>query len=243
MQNVVFEEGEYETIDSPETISNILSHLRDKRIYLYLSQKEYESGATVLVGVSSNFIDIDKPLDWPEQKRLPVRVHFKDGTNIRSHFTANVKAINENMLTMTMPSEIFRQQRRANFRIDMPHGSIISFNRKDENYEFAVVEDLGAGGVRVRIESVDRLVEGDDDAITDIVVTIPPRTSTNSNTGQTPPHVLSLSHGKIVREIIDENKTNTLGIQFLLSSIEEKLVLGFVRRMEFEILRSGSRIG
>jgi len=233
--------GEYDKTDSPDAITNILSHLKDSRIYLYLTQKAYQSGATVLVDLTPDVIGINKPKDWPREEGQAVTVNFKDGNNVRSYFTADLLEVSQDTLTMAVPAEIFRLQRRANFRIEMPHGSTISFKRLDTQYGFAIVQDLSAGGVRVRLEGVDCLLAGDkDNAISDIVVTLPGQVSTDAETGDGAPSSLILSQGKIVREVISKDKANTISVQFLLTRLEEVAVLSFVRSMEMQMLQKGT---
>ena len=130
--------------------AHILKELKKKRGYLILQHKGYQSGPTVLVTVHNSSLAIDSPVDWPG-KAKKVKVLFRDSYKVWNYFITSVISESQDTLKMAFPVEIFRMQRRANFRVQMPSICKTSFTYHEEQFDDLTVHNLSLGGMLVEM--------------------------------------------------------------------------------------------
>ncbi len=229
-------EGGSEITNSPEIILKTLAMLKKKRGFVALLHKGYQSGSTVLVGLESTGVLIDKPVDWPGTSKS-IRVVFKDKTNVWNHFTVKVINSSKDTLKTEFPTELFRLQRRRHFRIDVPMGSLASFSRKREAFADVDVVNISAGGLLLNSAKLAPIIgESGDDSIQDVVIQIV--ADAGDTSGQDEP--ITVRKGKIVRETYDRQTSQlTLAVELFPTSGEEKELFKYVRWRELEMLRKG----
>ncbi|MDH4321292.1 MAG: PilZ domain-containing protein [Desulfobulbaceae bacterium] len=221
----------YDVTQSPEIIAKTLSMLKNKRMFVVIIHKGYQSGSTILVNLSQHNLQIDKPLDWPGTETM-IRIVFKDAAKLWNHFTVKVLGVKDDLLYTTRPTKLSRLQRRAHFRVETPRDSTASFTYKDDTFSGLQLSDISAGGMQTC--SPERLpLTGEGDVINNINIHLPP----TANTGET---FLSIKKGLVVRALRNEElKTYCYGVTFDYSQNEEELLLRYVRQRELEMLRSG----
>ena len=232
----VLGEGDSEITKSSKIIRKSLARLKAKRGFVVLLHKGYQSGNTIIVGFDEKYLYIDKPLDWPGLSSK-IRMVFKDEAKVWNHFTVRVVGVSKDTLKTIFPSELFRLQRRANFRINVLRGSTASFSRKGESYRNADIINISAGGVLLSLDHKSPIVGNhSDDSIQDITMEIV--TGEDGTGGQD--ELLTVAKGRVVREVFDqENRRLQLGVEFFVNAKEEKALLKYVRHRELEILRKG----
>ena len=224
----------YEKTASAEMITTILRGLMEKHRFVVLMHKGYQSGNLVLVAVDTGGVAIDKPVDWPGTSKR-VRVLFRDESNVWNYFTATVVQETKDTVKTEFPTELFRLQRRAYFRVSVPAGTTASFRRGERRYEGLVVSNLSVGGMlvctpaagvpkglkeQVTIEEIELLIP--DEEAEDGVLVLPVR------------------KGVIVRAFADDNKEAVcFGVQFAPAAREEEQLLQYVRTSELDALRKG----
>lgn len=225
------DESGYDITKSPEIISQTLSMLKNKRMFVVIVHKGYQSGSTILVDYDHKHLMIDKPVDWPGTENI-IRIVFKDGGKLWNHFTVKVKGVKNDLLYTTTPTKISRLQRRSHFRVETPRGSTVSFTHKDESYDNLELIDISAGGIQAC--SKEHLpLTGEYDNISNVSLYIPP----TANIDET---YLSIQTGKIVRITRNEQQHSyCYGVTFEYIQNEEELLLKYVRQRELELLRYG----
>ena len=225
------EESGYDVTKSPEIISQTLSMLKNKRMFVVLIYKGYQSGSTILVDYDQNKLMIDKPVDWPNTEKI-FRIVFKDTGKLWNHFTVKVKGVKDDLLITTRPTKISRLQRRSHFRVETPRGSTVSFKYKETSYDELELIDISAGGIQAC--SKERLpIPGENETINNVQLYIPP----TANIDET---YLLIQTGQIVRITRNENQhAHCYGITFEYLQNEEELLLKYVRQRELELLRYG----
>ncbi|MDH5299157.1 MAG: PilZ domain-containing protein [Desulfobulbaceae bacterium] len=221
----------YDIAESPEIINKMLATLQQKRMFLVLVHKGYQSGSTILVDHSDRHLMIDKPVDWPGTETI-VRVVFKDSAKLWNHFTVKVLGVKNDLIYTTLPGKLSRLQRRAHFRVEAPRASRTAFIYDGNPLTEVEVMDISAGGMQVC--SRERLpLTGDKDSISKITISLPGTADSKETT-------LEIRKGEVVRALRDEDKKiYCYGITFDHSQNEEELLLRYVRQRELELLRSG----
>ena len=232
----VLDEGDSETTKSPQIIKKSLARLKAKRGFVLLLHKGYQSGNTIIIGFDEKYLYIDKPLDWPGLSSK-IRMVFKDEAKVWNHFTVRVVGVSKDTLKTIFPTELFRLQRRENFRIKVLRGSTASFSQKGDSYKNADIINISAGGVLLSLDHKSPIIGNhSDDSIQDITMKIVTAKDGTDGQGES----LSVAKGRLVREVFDqENKRLQLGVEFFANSNEEKVLLKYVRHLELEILRRG----
>jgi len=225
------EESGYDVTNSAEIIAQTLTMLKNKRLFLILIHKGYQSGSTILVDHDARHLQIDKPVDWPDTETV-IRVVFKDAAKLWNHFTVKVLGVKDDLLYTSRPTKLSRLQRRSHFRVETPRDSTVSFTYHDSTFAGLELLDISAGGMQACTKS--RLpVTGDGDAIQNIAIYLPP-------TANIPETNLSILKGTVVRALRNEQQhSHCYGITFEYSQNEEELLLRYVRQRELEVLRSG----
>jgi c-di-GMP-binding flagellar brake protein YcgR len=229
-------EGGYEKTSSLEIISGTLARLKEKRSFIALFHQGYQSGNTMLIGIDSTSLLIDKPIDWPGISQK-IRVVFKDESNVRNHFTVQVVNATEDTLKTEFPTELFRLQRRKHFRIAVPRGSHASFYRKGALFADASVINISAGGMLLGLKENNPIVGASpDDSIKDIAIRLGGIAEESAEKSDS----IIVYRGRIVREYFDgQTGKLMLGIELIPQKSEEKELFEYVRKRELEILRKG----
>ncbi len=225
------EESGYDITKSPEIIAKTLAMLKNKRLFLVITHKGYQSGSTILVEHNERHLQIDKPVDWPATESM-IRVIFKDGAKLWNHFTVKVLGVKDDLLYTSPPNKISRLQRRGHFRVETPRDSVVSFTYQNNTFSNLEVIDLSAGGMQACTKNHLPL-SGEGDAISNINIYLP----ATINTGET---TITIKKGLVVRALRNEARhSSCYGITFDYSQNEEELLLKYVRQRELEMLRSG----
>lgn len=225
------EESGYDVTNSPEIISQTLTMLQQKRMFLILLHKGYQSGGTILIDHNGQQLQIDKPMDWPGSEKT-IRVAFKDAAKLWNHFTVKVLGVKDDILLTSRPTKLYRLQRRAHFRVSAPDNSTASFSHKNDRFYDLQLIDISAGGMQAC--SKKRLpITGKGDQATNIILYLPPTPDIAETT-------LEILEGQVVRVLRSEElRAYSYGVIFKCSQFEEELLLKYVRQRELEILRSG----
>jgi c-di-GMP-binding flagellar brake protein YcgR len=135
---------------------------------------------------------------------------------------------------MAFPVEIFRMQRRANFRVQMPSICKVSFTYHEEQFNDLTVHNLSLGGMLVDMPNGKVI----DDAahLGNIVITLQDKNKASDK--EDIPGIL-ISTGLAVRSLEVENNRTAIGVQFNLQKEEERELMQFVRRSELTNIRKG----
>jgi len=227
------EEAGYEKSRSVPVISHLLAHLKNKRTSLTLVAKGYQSGATFLLEVKDEEVQIDLPSDWPMQTsgdtgdKLRVRVIFKDAAQKWNHFDVRITGKNENTLFLSRPQTIYRLERRAHFRVAAPNGAKITFTCENNRIEEAILNDLSAGGMSFSMPETLKIKEK---LIKDINIVLPGDDAVSKH--------IRINQGEIVRFSRDMiSKLIAFGVSFQVSNKEEETLLQIVRQHELSQLQ------
>ncbi|MDH3359316.1 MAG: PilZ domain-containing protein [Desulfobulbaceae bacterium] len=225
------EKSGYDVTTSPEMIAQTLATLKLKRMFLVLIHKRYQSTGTILVDYSKNYLQIDKPVDWPGTETV-IRVVFKDAAKLWNHFTVKVLGVKDDLLHTSRPSKLYRLQRRAHFRVETPRDSTASFSYQGTTYSDLELIDISAGGMQA-CSKKQLPLSGDNITVNNITLYVPPTTDIAETN-------LEILKGEVVRiHRNEEQHSSCYGITFEYSQNEEELLLKYVRQRELEMLRSG----
>lgn len=231
----------YEKNCSADVIHNALTITKNKRRFVVLLHTGYQSGSTVLVEIGKDFLTIDKPVDWPGLKK--VRVVFKDEAQVWNYFAVKVLSAQEDTVKTEFPTELFRLQRRAHFRINLPNGSVAAFIKNGQEFKNMTVGNLSIGGMMFCLSATEPPGDLQDrDEISGIVIKIPKddKKMAAQMTENELFDFLAVSRGMIVRSFIDNDTVKyCLGVQFDLRPGEEERMQQYVRQRELESLRKG----
>lgn len=230
------EENGYEKTDSHEIIKRVVSVVMKKRRVVVLLAKGYQSGMTVFVSIDPETLTIDKPMDWPGLKS--VRVAFKDESKVWNHFTVPIIKEGKDTVKTKFPTELFRLQRRAHFRIEVPASSRVSFMRKNGPVADVVLGNISTGGLMMCFAEEDKPENiKEQEAITDIVIDLRPLVE---DAGQKEVELLHISKGVCVRSFAEkEGRKFCLGVRFEPRPNEEMKLMQCIRQLELEELRKG----
>jgi hypothetical protein len=231
---VEFHSG-YEYTRSEATIRYTLNWLKEKRIYVTLYHKGYQSGGTVVVAVSDQRIDIDRPRDWPAT-HTAIRVIFRNAAKLWTHFNGEVVSAAADTLFLRFPQELFVLQRRQHFRINLPEGSTATFLYNQKKCKLNM-QDLSTGGMLLCTKSQEEMPQ-QNHTIKNICLTIPcEEAAADADNG--------VLHFKIKEAEVVRTFTNSklrlfcLGVKFAPSRTEEDRILRYIRQRELMQLRKG----
>jgi c-di-GMP-binding flagellar brake protein YcgR len=227
-------DGGYEVTYSREIVEHVLGSIKKQGILLTITHEDYQSGNTILVSFDKNKILIDKPMDWPEKKKR-IRVIFKDAARLINYFTINILSVDKETIFAQFPNELYRLQRRSNFRIDVPGGSVASFQCRDDKYDGFMVNDISASGTMLCSK---RQIVLPSDALIVFLKMIFPAELNSEGEVVSKGCSLSIRRGEIVRGIKNKHlKSICYGVRFNLLQNEEELLLKYVRQRELQRLR------
>lgn len=219
---------------SPQLILSALGRLQRKRQLLTVTHKGFQSQRTVLLHYDNTLLQIDKPQDWPGSHTV-VYILFKDETQVWNQMKAKVKGVAGDILSLEFPERLVRFQRRANYRVEVPRGSVAMFILRKERYMDQEIRDLSADGMLASMKSRGGFfVSGDE--LSDIQLSFPGedgRASASSCTS------IKIQRGAIVRVTRDGRYNFCYGVHFELNHSEEVSLLQYVRQRERELLRRG----
>jgi len=221
-----------ESTESPELIHAALARLRDKRELVTLVSKGYQSPKTVIVHYSQEELEIDKPLDWPDNQSL-VSILFKDEALVWNQIRVRVLRVVGNSIFTEFPPSLVRLQRRANYRVGVPNGSTALFRHDGVLRQGFQVVDISANGVLLCAERQQPLAVGS--RLGNLELFFP-----GPRDGQASATSITIRQARVMRTARDDNnKKYCYGIFFELSPGEEEVLLQFVRLRERELLRKG----
>jgi len=232
------EENGHEKTNSPELIRRILLRTMKRRRFLNLLSGEYQSGATVFVSIDSTMLTIDKPMVWPGLKK--VRIVFKDDAKVWNYITVSVIGEGKDTVKTKFPTELFRLQRRAHFRVEIPVGNTVSFSTDNgELVEDVAICNIGSGGMMLCFANDHFPDIKEQDVLSEIEMSLelPARTG---DSGPKETELLYVAKGVCVRAFIDEStRKNCLGVKFKPGTAEEMKLTQFIRLLELDELRKG----
>lgn len=225
----------YEYTESEHIIKSTINWLKEKRIFVTLLHKGYQSGGTFVLEYNGKKLLIDKPKDWPGTHKS-IRVVFRNSARLWNHFTCGVLAATTDTLVLKFPRELFMLQRRAHFRVDLPDGCKASFMYNKKKCKLNM-QDISVGGMLLcGSDRADNPEQGH--TIHNITITIPPEISPSGEAEQT--IRFKLAKGEVVRTFTNDKTSQLfLGVQFTPTGKEEEQIMKFVRQRELAILRKG----
>ena len=231
-------ENGYEKTGSRVIVERLLLGIMQKRRSITLLLKGYQSGPTVFVSIDPHTITIGKPRDWPGAKR--VRVVFKDEAKVWNQFTVSVLEEAKDTLKIEFPTELFRLQRRAHFRIEVPFGSRISFMLNYRSFEDVALRNISIGGLMMCFAKGEKTERLNEQAIITHIKVIVPSQVADKNAVPKEAEVLQIAKGVCVRSFEDKNRQNhCLGVKFEPDPGEEAKLMQYIRQLELEELRKG----
>ncbi|ADH87213.1 PilZ domain-containing protein [Desulfurivibrio alkaliphilus] len=215
---------------SPQIIQQALNAIIRQHIFCIVVAKGYESGKVVLLEYDQHRIVLDRPNDWPaEMSSQPLRILFKDRTQLWNKFVVELLEVTDDSLITTMPSKYVRLQRRDNYRVDAPRGSRVLFRHRGELKDFGIENISANGGMFVSPSRKVYLPLGD--LLTDMIMRFPVTDEKEAE--------VKIGEGRVVRSCDNDRRELCFGVQFLIKGPEEKELLQYVRLREREMLRKG----
>lgn len=222
----------YESSTSRELIALAVTRLVTKHLPVFLASKGYQAGPTVLLSANAQGLILDKPRDWrPCQK---IRLIFKDETWLTNHFDVHILSESADTLQFSSPGEIFRLQRRASYRVDVPQGCHVSFRSNDSLHTGLRVKNVSAKGMLFFSE---KPVELPRTAIQDIALSIPAKEGVDILAGW---QQKKIAQGEVVRTFHDRQQGIVCyGVAFRTKRKEEDEMTRYIRQRERELLLKG----
>jgi len=231
---VEFHSG-YEYTRSEAIIRYTLNWLKEKRIYVTLYHKGYQSGGTVVIAVTDQRIDIDRPKDWPAS-HSGIRVIFRNSAKLWTHFNGEVASASADTLFLKFPEELFVLQRRQHFRINLPEGSTATFLYNKKKCKLNM-QDLSTGGMLLSTKTPDEMPE-QNHTIKNICITIPSEDAA-AGADNAVLH-FKIKEAEVVRTFANSKlRLFCLGVKFCPCRTEEDRILKYIRQRELMLLRKG----
>lgn len=224
---------QYEEINSRQHILRVLTDIKKQHGFIILQHRGYQSGSTTLVEPRADFLLIDRPLDWPGISKK-IRVLYRDNTNVWCYFNTILLGSSQDTLKTSFPTELFRMQRRAHFRVLMSYRCKVSFKNSDVDFLEARINDLSVGGMSIcllGLDNVDLLKPGG--RVADINICITPEDKVEQG------EELEVKEGGIVRFFDTEDGRRCMGVEFHAQGREGNRLMQFVRSRELAALRKG----
>ncbi|MBC8318769.1 MAG: PilZ domain-containing protein [Desulfobulbaceae bacterium] len=217
----------YELTTSTVIIKSVLSSSKKERNFITLFHEGYQSLGTLIEKITDTECVIGKPKDWPGT-HTKIRLTFKNRLKIAHHFYARVASTTRNSLHLELPQKMYRLQRRSDYRVDLPQGSIVTFVHYGKKCK-CNIKDVSLSGIlmytRTSEELPDHLIE-----LESITVDLPLTEKENTT--------LKIKKGELVRKTY--NKRHGIfyyGIHCFPTDKEEEHILKFIRERELYILR------
>ena len=227
---VTLENGSQST-DSHLLVKMALDRLRKKREMVSLLHKDYQSPKTIIIDYDDQKLEIDKPTDWPGTHKV-VHIIFRDETKVWNQAKVKVLRVTEQSIFVQFPENLIRHQRRANYRVDVPNESTVTFIYKDKMFQGVPILDISANGILMCSDSYMPFDQGSE--IAGITLFFP-GVGEELSSGTS----IEIAKGKVMRYARNDNKKFCYGIFFDLTMNEEELLLQYVRQRERELLRKG----
>lgn len=219
----------YESSASDELINQAVDRLVSNHLPVFLACKGYQSGPTILLAADGRGLLIDKPRDW--QPCPKTRIIFKDETRLTNHFDVRILSESADTLLSSLPAEIFRLQRRACYRVDVPHGSHVSFRSNDNLHAGLKVKNISATGMLFYAKKPMELPRN---VIQDIALSLPAKQDENTLADW---QQKKISTGEIVRTFHDRQEGVVYyGVAFRSKRKEEDELTRYIRQRERELL-------
>lgn len=225
----------YDYTKSGQIISNTLNWLQEKRIFVSVLHKGYQSGGTIIVEANHQKVVVDKPKDWPAT-HTSFRVVFRNAAKLWSHFTGELLSSSANALVIKLPEELFILQRRQHYRINLPEGSTATFLYNQKKCKLNM-QDFSAGGMLLCAKNPKDLPQLHH-TIRNIIITIP---SDDAAAGAENGTLrFKIKEGEIVRSFADNKfRRFCLGVSFSPCRTEEERIMKYIRQRELAQLRKG----
>ena len=224
--------ADYESSVSSELINQAVSRLVAEHLPVFLACKGYPSGPAILISVNDQGLLIDKPRDWRPCEKI--RLIFKDEARLTNHFDVRILTESADTLQSSPPGEIFRLQRRASYRVDVPHGCQVSFRSNDNLHTGLTVKNVSAVGMLFFSKKPMELPRT---AIQDIALSIPARERGDILAGW---QQKKISQGDVVRTFHDRQMGIVCyGVAFRSKRKEEDEMTRYIRQRERELLLKG----
>lgn len=222
----------YESSTSGEVIVRALTRLVTDHLPVFLAAKGYQSGPAILIDANAQGLRIDKPRDWRPCRKI--RLLFKDEARLTNHFDVRILAESADTLQSSPPAEIFRLQRRASYRVDVPHGCQVSFRSKNRLHTGLAVKNVSAVGMLFFSK---KPVELPQTAIQDIALSIPAGEKGDLLASWQQKKV---AEGDVVRTFHDRQLGIVCyGVAFRSKRREEDELTRYIRQRERELLLRG----
>ncbi len=226
----------YETTHSEKIIKQSVANLKKHRTLITLLHKSYRSGNTVLLSFNDQFLLFDRPPNW-SGAYSQVNVVYRDKANLLNYLPVKVISTGDDTIKTQCPTEIFQLQRRNQFRVTVPRGTLANFKHKNETFEKMSLLDVSAGGMLIETKQLQGL--SSNSIINNISITVPADKS-ESPTGPDKRSKLTIREGIIIRSFFDKRlNCYCYAIQFFPTSVEEETLMKFVRNRELGLLRKG----
>jgi len=224
-------DADYERSVSSELINRAITRLVNGHLSIFLTSKDYQSGPAILIGANDQGLLIDKPRDWRSCRK--VRLLFKDEARLTNHFDVRILAESTDTLQSSLPGEIFRLQRRASYRVDVPRGCHVSFLSDNNLHTGLTVKNISALGMLFFSKKPMALPRT---GIQDIALSFPAGEGEDILAGRQQ----KVSQGKIVRTFLDRQLGIVhYGVAFRSERKEEDELTRYIRQRERELLLKG----
>ncbi len=224
----------YESNRSARIIIQAIEKLKSSHNAIFFSAHNYQSGPSVLLDNINNELLIDKPRDWPINLKKS-RLVFRDESKLVHHFNVHITRVTSDTVYTTVPTELFRLQRRKHYRVDAPQGSSASFVLMGNEHQGFTVKDISAGGMLILSKKQAPIDQLD---VLEISLKFPETGQADDALGGH--HYLAVKKGTVVRCNRDNDMgCYCFGVAFHLDSKEEDNMVKFVRRREIQLLSKG----
>jgi c-di-GMP-binding flagellar brake protein YcgR len=225
----ISQDAGYELTASTAIIKSLLNTLKKERNFITLFHKGYQSFGTMLVDVTDAECKIEKPKDWPGT-HTKVRVSFKNKAKVVHHFYTRITSTTRNNLYLDLPKELYKLQRRSNYRVELPKGSYTTFMYNGKKCKFNV-QDISLSGMLFYTKDAEAVSEH----VTQIKAISVSTPFLNDESIS-----LTVEKGEIVRATF--NKRHNIffyGVRYFPTDPEEENIMKFIRKRELQILRKG----
>ncbi|MEW6219948.1 MAG: PilZ domain-containing protein [Thermodesulfobacteriota bacterium] len=236
-QRKASQESGYEKIASRRAIEKTLSGLAARHTPLVIVHPGYQSGPTILIAMEPDSLELDRPRDWPG-KADEIRVVFRSPAQLWSYFPVQVRSVSSQSLFTSFPTYLSVLQRRDNYRVPVPRGSVAAFQAGQQAIDACSIVNVSLGGMLVSMSKTVPLAVGQ--PVTGIRCRL---AGEGSVRGQGPPPVeITVASGVVVRlTASDCPRHYGLGVRFVTDRRVEAALERYIRKRELELLGRGVR--
>lgn len=226
--------GGYEVTRAPKLIAAKLADLLASKYPMIINYEGYQSGGRILQEIVAGHLVIDRPDDWSGRGKK-IRVVFMDRLGLWNHFYVLVRKVTKTSLIVSVPVEYYLLQRRNNFRVPVPLGSLASFFSRNGVLRDLLIGNVSAGGMLVAVPDRDML------DLQEPLANISLEMVRDADVPDSQSVSLSIAQGLVVRAAGPYMlKYFGYGVRFSLSTKEEDSLVRYVRQRELELLRKSS---